>query len=187
MPHSSRTSDITAPPTGPVVIADSTSLQSGQSVALSSLFSATDSGGTIVDYYFFDADGAIHLNGATNLASSSAQSSGYIEISAADLSKLTYVAGTKPQDALYVVATDANSASMPVAATVTITGTPAPATIAVTAVPTTVQSGQAVALSTLFTATETGGTITDYLFFDPGHRIQLNGATNLEKSNGNTI
>lgn len=187
MAHSNRTSEITSPPAGPTVTAYSTDLQSGQSVALSTLFSATDSNGTIADYYFFDANGGIQLNGATNLAPHSAQAAGYIEVSAADLSKLTYTAGTKPTDTLYVIATDASSASLPAAATVTISGTPAPATIMVTAVPTTMQSGQSVALSALFTATETGGTITDYLFFDPGHRIQLNGATNLVKSEGNTI
>jgi hypothetical protein len=81
----------------PVVSGVSATIYAGDSIAVSRLFSASDPDGDAILQYQFQispSTSTINLNGATNLLSYSQQSQGYYRVAAADLPKLTYVAGS---------------------------------------------------------------------------------------------
>ena len=171
------------------ISATAASLAPGQSVTLASLVTATDSGGTISDYYVYDPSHSIQLDGATNLANGAAQEKGYVEVAAADFAKLTFLGGESGQVTLMIAVTDASGNNANTKDVITVTGDsastpptpppPATGTLTLTATPGSVASGQSLALANLVTATDSGGTITDFYVYDPSHSVQLNGATNL--------
>ncbi|WP_199835319.1 M10 family metallopeptidase C-terminal domain-containing protein, partial [Azospirillum brasilense] len=165
--------------TAPTVTASTTSLKVGQTVAVSTLFSATDpDGDTITRYSIQDpaGGGTLNLNGATNLSGSA----GYVWVSASDLAKLTYTAAGSERFQIW--ASDGLQWTT-TAATVAVTnGAPT-----VTASTTSLKVGQTVAVSTLFSAADPDGdTITRYSIQNPagGGTLNLNGATNLSGSAG---
>ena len=191
-PPSSTTTTPTAPPQAPTVAAVPATLVTGQSVAVSSLFSATAPSATpISEYYLYDANGAVHLNGATNLDGTGR--AGYYQIAAADLSKLTYVAGAAGTANLDILADDGafsnwayetitvHGSDAPPTSPPTSTPTAPPQAPTVAAVPATLVTGQSVAVSSLFSATAPSATpISEYYLYDANGAVHLNGATNLD-------
>lgn len=79
------------------------SLVAGASVPVASLFKVIDTTGSAITEYMFQAigSGAVDLNGATNLATAAEQAQGEYVVSASDLSKVTYVAGSDVAQNLY--------------------------------------------------------------------------------------
>ncbi|CAO3450637.1 hypothetical protein [Azospirillum argentinense] len=158
----------------PTVTAVSRMLNIGQTVAVSTLFSATDAEGDALVYYISDPSGAgqLNLNGAVNQLSATQQAAGNYQVSAADFAKLTYTGGGTEQ--LKVWAYDGLQWSAAVTAAVTNS---API---VTATPLALALGQTVAVSTLISATDAEDDALTYYIFDParGGWINLNGAVN---------
>src|SRR5258708_31182290 len=79
----------------PTVTGNNAALAAGHSVAVSTLFTASNPDGlAITQYQFYDPTpsvDSINLNGATNLLSPAQAAAGYSRISAADLSKVQLV------------------------------------------------------------------------------------------------
>ena len=184
-----------APAVNPLSItATAATLASGQSVGLASLVSASDSAGSIADYYVYDPSHSIQLNGAANLANSAAQDKGYVEVSAADFAKLTFVGGSAGDVTLMIAVTDGAGHDANTKEVITVTGgsastaPTAPEPAILTPLPQTIQSGQSVAVTSLFSVSApSANPVSDYFIYDPSHGIQLNGATNLdaaEQANG---
>ncbi len=145
----------TAGPIAPTVIVSNVSLAASQSVAASSLFTATDTdGGSITAYDFYDATGSGHfaINGTQQATATT------IPVTAAQLAQTSYVAGTGT-DQLYVRAFEGTLWSnwMP------FTAGPTPPLV--TALNLSTVPGQTIAASNLFGVTD-GGTIADYNFYD---------------------
>ena len=92
------TSSNNAPPPPPAVVANAASVTAGQSVAVSSLFTVNEFASSPILYYYFGFDpstgASMNLGGATNLWGANATANGGVCISAADLSKVTFIAGT---------------------------------------------------------------------------------------------
>jgi len=194
-PSTGSSSTQPSSPTPPVVTATPATLQTGQSVTLSSLVTVTDPAGhAIVDYYVYDSSGSVHLNGAVNIATTDAQAKGYIEVAASDFGKLTFVAGS-PGAVTIGIGVNDGSASGGVKDVITVTAgtsstpppTPpsppsptAPTAPVVTASPATLQTGQSVALSSLVTVTDPAGhAIVDYYVHDSSGSVHLNGAVDI--------
>jgi hypothetical protein len=145
----------TAGPTPPTVSASNVSLATAQSVAASSLFTATDTdGGSITAYDFYDATGSGHfvVNGTSQAAGA------IIPVSAAQLAQTSYVAGTGT-DQLYVQAFDGTVWSN----WVPFTAGPTPPVVTASNVSTV--PGQTIAAADLFSTTDSG-TIAKYDFYD---------------------
>ena len=142
-------------PSAPTVTASNVSLAASQSVAASSLFTATDTdGGSITAYDFYDATGSGHflVNGTQEATAT------IIPVTSAQLAQTSYVAGTGT-DQLYVRAFEGTLWSnwMP------FTAGPTPPLV--TAPNLSTVPGQTIAAANLFSVTD-GGTITDYNFYD---------------------
>ncbi|WP_074132588.1 hypothetical protein, partial [Bradyrhizobium sp. NAS96.2] len=160
----------TAGPVPPVVTASNAAIASGHSVAASSLFTAGDpDGGSITTYSFWDSNtnGHFAINGVTQAANTE------IQVSAAQLTQTTYVAGNGT-DQLWVRVNDGTAWS----AWQAFTAGPVPPVV--TASNAAIASGHSVAASSLFTAGDPdGGSITTYSFWDSntnGH-FAINGVT----------
>ena len=168
----------------PVITAPNTNLTQNQTVAASSLFTATDpNGDTITTYALKDVTGNGHfvVNGvvqATNVE---------IDLTAAQLAQTTYQAGSS-SDQISIRASDGTLWSPWTSSTVAVPTVTVPVNQApvVTAPNTTLTHNQTVAASSLFTATDPdGNTITTYALKDVtgnGHFV-VNGvvqATNVE-------
>ena len=174
---------VSCPQVPPTVTASSVTRTVGSSLALSSLFAATDvSGNTITDYLFQAAGGgSIALNGATNLATGTLAAQGYVEVAASDLSRLTFVVGgSAGAESVSVSAEDACGWSQMVSAAITAIAPPV-----VSAPSAKLTENQSVAVSSLFSVSDPNGyAITQYYIENVGGTIQLNGATNLTSASG---
>ncbi len=162
-----------AGPTAPVVVASNLAAAHNQSLAASSLFAASDpDGDTITNYEFYDATGNGHFV-AGGVAQAAAT---VIDITAAQLASTTYQSGSG-SDQLYVRANDGTlwSTWQPFTVTAPVDQPPV-----VTAANAAIATGQSVAASSLFTASDPDGdTITIYDFYDlsgNGHFV-VNGVT----------
>src|SRR5258707_6072057 len=144
----------------PVVSASNAAIASGQSVAASSLFTASDpDGDTITKYEFYDATG----NGHFALGGVAQGAATVIDVTAAQLASTTYQSGSG-SDQLYVRANDGTlwSTWQPFTATAPVDQAPV-----VSASNAAIASGQSVAASSLFTASDPDGdTLTKYEFYD---------------------
>jgi hypothetical protein len=179
-----------APNHAPVLTVPSANVAAtaGQTIAASSLFSATDADGDALYYYLFDNtpaanSGHFAVNGTTVAAGTP------YKIAAAELAQTTFVAGTAgASDDLFVIAYDGKALSGPnytefhvnVAGAVAVTNhapvlTVPSANVAATA-------GQSIAASSLFSATDADGDALYYYLFDntpaanSGH-FAVNGTT----------
>ncbi|MGN1285088.1 MAG: hypothetical protein ACI4XG_00615, partial [Bradyrhizobium sp.] len=160
----------TAPPgadVAPVVTAQNVTATHGETSALaSSLFSATDTdGNAITQYAFWDTGGSGHwmVNGVAQQANTE------IDVSAANLSQVSYVFGPggSPADTLYVRAND----GFLWGAWTAFTATPGPDHAPVVIAPNvTVTPGETTTLaSSLFTTTDADNdTMTQFAFWDTG-------------------
>jgi hypothetical protein len=158
---------VTGPPP-PVLTTASITLQHGQSVAVSSLFSVSDAAGnSITEYQLWDSvddpsTGHFVVNGVAQ------QGRTVIDITAAQLAQTTYVAGTVGEN-LQIRAFDGIDWSAPASGawspfTVTVPQVPPPV---LTTGPVTLQHGQSVAASSLFTVSDPNGyAITEYQLWD---------------------
>ncbi|MBR1207448.1 hypothetical protein [Bradyrhizobium sp. AUGA SZCCT0124] len=150
------------PDTAPVVTASNVSGIHGHSVAASTLFSTSDAeSDPITQYAFWDTGGNGHwvVNGVAQAASAE------IDVSAANLSQVSYVYGPggSPSDTLFVRANDGSEWSTWKSFTATATNQ-AP-TVSVANVVTV--SGQTFAAANLVTATDADGdAITKYALWD---------------------
>ena len=170
-------------PSPPVVTCGAVTVWAGRPASVSSLFTASNPDGDAITGYQFQAarGGTINLGGATNLASVADAAQGIVEVSAADLSKLTFVGGNAAEtEALMVKARDAAGWSAVATTTVTTLAPPQPPTVTANTV--TISAGQAVAISNFFTASDPGGGALLYYTFayNPanGGAVSLNGAVN---------
>ncbi len=153
-------------------------LKTGETVPLSDLFSVTDPSNSITMYWFQDLNplngGTVNLNGATNLLSSFEESRGYYQVSAKDLSKVTFTGdGTA-----YLMARSYNGVSWGEKALLSVYN----AAPVVKTYPRSLKLGETVSLSELFSVTDyEGDQITKYSIWDKagGGTVNLNGATNL--------
>jgi hypothetical protein len=162
----------------PVVVTPSPhSIGSSGSIALSQLFSVTDSGAASPTYYkiWNLTGGSLQLNGATNLDAYP----GTYEFSPSDLARVTFVGGGKPGLEFLTVSVEDSAYQWSDATIVGVTTTFCP--VSVTASATTVPSGGALPVQALFSAADSAGAaVTTYRILDPagGARIALNGAIN---------
>lgn len=166
----------------PTVTAAGASVHGGASVSLLSTLNIT---GTYADLKFSDpSETAVNLHGATNLLGAAATAAGNYEVSQAQASLVTIngatTVGTNVLNGVAVSA-DGKTWSSAVNDTLTTVG----ATITVTSQ--SVAPGKSVAVSTLFTAADQGGTISQYKIVDPSHEIALNGASNSSTTAGTII
>ena len=162
---------VTTPATQTVLI--------GQSVAASSLFTASDpDGNPILFYRFYDGspgDGYFALNGVAQ------PNATFITVSAANLANLTYVGGNTPgSDMIYVLASDGETWSNQAITYVNSWLQPTDsAPVVTTPSVQTVLLGQSVAASSLFSVSDVDGNpIVSYRFYDssPGDgHFALNG------------
>jgi hypothetical protein len=161
--------------TGP----SSVSISTGQVVAASTLFtSASDPDGTIAKYRFSDA-----TPGAGYLALNGVKIGSSVDVTVAQLSQLTYVAGTTAGsnaiiiEAIDNLGLDSNDLAVTVNVVASTSGNRAPTISGPSSV--TISTGQVVAASTLFTgASDPDGSIAKYRFSDstPGAGyLALNG------------
>ncbi len=98
----------------------------GESVAAAALFSASDGGGAALTAYRFQltgGDGALHLDGAANLAPAPEQALGYVQVAAADLGKICIGAAGPGTESLSVSAYDGSWWSEPATVALTVVGT----------------------------------------------------------------
>ncbi|WP_448208564.1 M10 family metallopeptidase C-terminal domain-containing protein, partial [Azospirillum sp. sgz302134] len=162
------------PNAAPTLATTSRGVGFGQTVALSTLVSATDKDGDALVYFFTDPAGAgrINLNGAVNQLSATQQAAGNYQVSAADFAKLTYTGNGAEQLSVWAY----DGVQWSATGTLSITNS-APT---VTATSKGVGFGQTVALSTLVSAADPDGDALVYFFTDPAGagRINLNGAVN---------
>nr|WP_247894115.1 M10 family metallopeptidase C-terminal domain-containing protein [Azospirillum oleiclasticum] len=162
-----------APLTGSAV---SRSLRNGQTVALSDLYSAGNSDGRTVQYYWItDLAGAglVNLNGAVNLATAAQKAAGGIQVSATDFAKLTYTGAGTETLGFQVFDGLAWSATANAKLTnSTPTGVGAPRALG---------TGKSVALSDLYAATDAEDSIQYYRVTNPAGAgtLSLNGAVDL--------
>jgi len=172
---------------GATVVGKAGTVVTGKTIALASLFSASEPDATVIQQYKIvdpSGTGSIQLNGAINQLGAAGTSAGNYQIAAADLAKVTYLAGaTAGSESLTISAFDG---AWSTAATAALTVTPPPQPT-VSASGASVHGGKTVALSTTFTAAApSGATVAYYSFSDPsgGGTIQLNGVTNLLGASG---
>jgi len=185
------TVSVAGPKAVPVVTAISETVAPGTVFNPSSLFTVVDPNGNPITAYLFDpralGNGTINLNGATNIGTASQQAAGYVMVSAADLSKLTVVMNnSEGTGSITIYAYDANGQNPGgLSSTATITTLVPPPVVSAGSTNATV--GQSISVSSLFTTTcLAGDTLTEYSFEVEGGAIQLNGATNLVASYGNS-
>lgn len=162
----------------PAVTTTNATLHGGQSLALATTVTATPVSGSTVKYYDVTTNGVtVNLNGATNLS----HTAGDIQVAASQWSMLTIsgAANTGTQTISISASTDGNNYGTPVTDTITTVGA------VITGNTNSVVAGKSVAVSTLFTTSDVGGTILDYQFTTPtSGTINLGGATNLSHTAG---
>jgi len=164
----------------PKVIGNHLGVATNGSLALSTLFNASDPTGAAIVAYSIQAGaggGSINLGTATNLATAAQTANGIIVVAKSDIGKLKYVAGGAIGNQSISIAAE-DSYGWGLAATATV-ATETPATLAAKTV--TVAQGRPVSALSLFSvANPGGGPITHYDILDPvgGGSIQLNGAVN---------
>ena len=171
------------PNTPPTVTVINTSIGNGQAVAAASLFTASDPDGDAFTRYAFKdlsaGGGFFTLNGSQIAADS------FLVVDAAQLSQVQFVGGSSGgTDNIIITADDGEvwaktSAGDYPTGTITTTGTPnTPPSVSV--IDRSVDDGEAVAASSLFTATDADGDVlTRYAFKDVsagGGHFALNGA-----------
>ena len=155
----------------PVVTANSSSnsVTEGQSIAASSLFTVTDDNNNITQYKVWDGGsgaGYFELDGNRLTARTG------INLTAAEYGRLNYVGGPGGSETVYIQASDGNSWSGWVSTSVTsqsISGNPP--TITANASSSSVEIGQSVAVSSLFTATDDNNNIVEYIVYDGGSGV----------------
>ena len=165
----------------PQIAPATTTVPLGQSVPLSTLFTVTDPlGNAISQYKVLDpaGGGAIELNGAQNLATPDQQAAGVAIFAAPDLGKVQYQGSSLAgAESLTVSAYDGQAWGN---ADIAVTSAHLPPGF--TPATTTVDVGQAISLSALFTlSTPSGAAVTAYRVQDPagGGQLLLNGASDL--------
>ncbi|HZR76019.1 NF038122 family metalloprotease [Bradyrhizobium sp.] len=158
-------------PSPPVVTTANVTLNAGQSVQASTLFTVSDPNNlAITEYQFWDrtsdsASGHFYFNGV-KVADHT-----LLDVTAAQLSQVTFVNGTD-STALEVRAYDGVSWSAADSAlwapfTVSVAAAPPPASPVVTTANVTLNAGQAVQASSLFTVSDPNNlAITEYQFWD---------------------
>ncbi|MGD1015270.1 MAG: C2 family cysteine protease [Roseiarcus sp.] len=153
----------------------------GDPVSVASLFSVIDTAGLPITQYLVQVlgSGTIELNGATDLATSAQTALGEIVVSAGDLSKLAYVAGSSAGAAtnLEVAAYDGATWSPLTDISLTIAGNPVAVTPRIDAV---VAASGTISVASLFTTIGSMGSSSgDYQISATGAGvINLNGAYN---------
>lgn len=159
----------------------------GSAAPVATLFKAVDLAGLPITEYMFQAigTGVVQLNGATNLASAAQQAQGQIVVSAGDLAKLTFSAGSVVGSTdLLVSAYDGVSWCTASDIALTVTALPAAVTPVLDAV---VAPSASLSIASLFTASGlSGANGVSYEFalendagnINPGS-INLNGAKNM--------
>lgn len=165
----------------PVITPSTVTVGIHQTVALTSLFSASNPSGKAQQQFAIDTGGSggtLHLNGAVNLASADQQSHGTVVVDAADLGKLSYTgADSFHTDALAISAFDGESWGAGTVPVTTIDGTPPQ----VAGKGASVEVDATVSLDSLFSATSHSGLpITLYKIANPngGGKLVLNGVHN---------
>ncbi|MES2299066.1 MAG: DUF4214 domain-containing protein [Pseudomonadota bacterium] len=141
----------------------------GQTVPLAQLFAVVDPDGkAILSYRVQDPSGggSVHLNGASNLASSAEQAQGIAVFAAADLSKVSYQAGSVAGSEPLVFGAYDGALWGSNAISIYSSDSTAPS---VYAPPVTLDLTRTVALGSLFSASAPSGRpIVQYLIRDPG-------------------
>ena len=162
----------------PVVTVANSTMQapSSQAIALSSLVSATDAQNDAISYLFYDSTaggGHFEVNGVTQAAGT------IFGVAAAQLSQVTFVPGAGTSDDVLVGATDGGMFSG--WSSLHINGPTSVNTAPVVTVPNAnvqASSSQAIALSSLVSATDAQNDAITYLFYDStagGGHFEVNG------------
>jgi hypothetical protein len=165
----------------PLTVASVQSVMAGNAIAVNQLFWTSDLAGLPVSQYMLQAvgGGTIQVNGATNLASAAQQAQGEIVVSAGDLAKVTFAAGsvTGATD-LLVSANDGAGWSTPTDIPLAVTAAPL---LVMPALNLIAAPGVSLQIAKLFTlGGASGGSLTYDIVAESGlGTINLNGASDL--------